>query len=344
MRNQEKSAPTAATAPMSLIGIATGYWLSQALFVAAKLGIADLLANGPRSAPQLAEIVDVHPGALYRILRALAGAGVFTEDTNGRFELTPIGECLRSDTPSTVLPYILMFGSEWHWRAWGELMHSVRTDEPAFEHMFGKQLFQYFAEHHDDARTFDAAMTSRSRQEEPAVAAAYDWPDGTIVDVGGGRGSQLAAILGLVPACRGILFDLPHVTRAATKLFDEAKLTARCEIVAGDFFEQVPAGGDLYLLKKVVHDWDDQRACLILKNCRTAMGEGARLLLVEHVLAARNEPSWSKLLDLQMLVLTPGGRERSKAEYAALLASAGLSLNRVIPTAAGVSLIEAVTA
>jgi hypothetical protein len=342
MPDREKSAPNASAAPMSLISIATGYWLSQALFVAAKLGIADLLTNGPRSASQLAEIVDAHPGALYRILRALAGAGVFTEDMEGRFELTPIGECLRSDTPSTVLPYIQMFGSAWHWRAWGELMHSVRTDEPAFEHVFGKQIFQYLAEHRDDARTFDAAMTSRSRQEEPAVAAAYDWPDGTIVDVGGGRGSQLAAILGLVPACRGILFDLPHVIRAATELFDEATLTARCEIVAGDFFEQVPAGGDLYLLKKVIHDWDDQRARLILKNCRAAMREGARLVLVEHVLAGRNEPSWSKLLDLQMLVLTPGGRERSEAEYAALLASAGLSLNRVIPTAAGISLIDAV--
>jgi len=307
------STPTAAVSPLSLIRMATAYWLSQALFVVAKLRIADLLSEGPRSAAELAKAVEANSTALYRILRALAGEGIFSEDDEGRFKLTPLAEHLRSDTPSTVLPYILMLGSEWHWRAWGDLMHSVRTEKPAFEHVFGKQLFQHFAEHAEDARTFDRAMTSRSRQEEPAVAAVYEWPTGTIIDVGGGRGSQLAAILERVPSGRGILFDLPHVIPAASDLFAEAGLANRCEAVAGDFFKQVPAGGELYMLKKVIHDWDDKRARMILSQCRAAMPQGSRLVLVEHVLASRNEPSWSKLLDLQMLVLTPGGRERSEA-------------------------------
>jgi hypothetical protein len=344
MSDQPESEPDATIAPFALVQLATGYWLSQAIYVAAKVGIADLLAQGPRSAAQLAESVGAHPDSLHRILRALAGAGVFREDGDGRFALTPLAEHLRSDVPTTVRNYVIMLGSGWLWRAWGELLYSSQTGEPAFERVFGTQFFKYMAEHPDAARIFDVAMTSRSRQEDAAVAAAYNWPVGTVVDIGGGRGSQLAAILKRAPACRGILFDQPHVIPSAARLLDEAALAARCEVVAGDFFEGVPEQGDLYLLKKVIHDWDDERARKILVGCRTAMSPQARLLVIEHVLAPGNEPSWSKLLDLQMLVLTAGGRERSETEYATLLGSAGLALQRVIPTGAGVSLIEAATA
>jgi hypothetical protein len=243
-----------------------------------------------------------------------------------------------------VLPYVLLFGSDWHWRAWGEFMHSVETGKPAFEHVFGSLLFEYFAEHGEDAAEFDAAMTSRSRHEDPAVALAYDWPAGIIVDVGGGRGTQLTAILEKVPASRGMLFELPHVVDAAAKLIEERGWKSRCEVMAGDFFQEVPAGGDLYLLKKVIHNWDNDRASTILGNCRAAMRENSRLVLIELILPGPNEPSWSKLLDLQMLTLQRGGRERTEVEFKVLLTSARLTLSQIIPTPVGISIIEAVIA
>jgi hypothetical protein len=325
-----------------LLRLAAGFWLSQALFVAAKLGLADELAQRARSAAELADAVGAHPEALHRILRALAGTGLFTEDAEGRFGLTPHSHFLCRDAPTSLRDYMLMFGSDWSWRAWGELEHSVRTGKAAVEHALGQSLFEHLAAHPKHAQVFDAAMVSRGQRQDTAVAAAYDWPaSGTIVDVGGGRGSLIAAVLARVPRCRGVLFDLPHVVPAAAKLLDEAGLAARCEVVAGDFFERVPDGAELYLLKQVIHDWDDERACAILDNCRKAMSPQARLLVLEYVLIPDNELSWAKLLDLQMLVLTPGGRERSEAEYRALLASVGLTLQRIIPTDAGISVIEA---
>jgi hypothetical protein len=216
-------------------------------------------------------------------------------------------------------------------------MYSVRTGLPAFPHAFGSQTYEYLANHPEDARQFDQAMTSRSRHEDPAVAVAYDWPAGTIVDIGGGRGSQLAAILERTRGSRGVLFDLPHVIDGAAKT-----MTGRCELTAGDFFQAVPRDGDLYLLKKVIHNWDNERASIILNHCRNAMRKDGRVVLVEHMLSGRNEPAWSKLLDLEMLVLLPGGRERSEADFKDLFASARLTLNRIIPTNVGVSLIEAV--
>jgi len=234
-----------------------------------------------------------------------------------------------------------MLGADWHWRGWGELLHSVQTGEPAFDHVFGMDLFQYFGTNPEAGSVFNAAMTSRGRQEDAAVAAAYEWPTGTIVDVGGGRGSQLALILKRNPKACGILFDLPQVI-AAADLIHEAGLSDRCELMEGDFFEKIPAGRDLYVLKKVIHDWDDERARTILRNCRTAIGADGRLLLVEHVLAPGNAPSLAKLIDLQMLALTSGGRERSESEFGELLGSTNFRLERVIPTASAVSIIEAV--
>lgn len=340
-------APTPSRNPeasMALLRLVSGAWTAQAVHVAARLGIADLLADGPKAPDMLAAATGAHGPTLERLLRALASLGVFAEQPDGRFGLTPLADGLRRDAEDSLRDYAVMMGDEWHWRAWGGLLHSVRTGESAFEHAHGRPLFDYLADHPAAGQVFDDAMTSRTRQEVAVVTAAYDWPAaGTVVDVGGGRGALLAAILEARPDTRGVLFDLPHVIEAAREgPVQPAVVAARCELVAGSFFEHVPAGGDLYLLKRVLHDWDDERAAAILSCCRRAMGSLGRLLVIEHVLPPGNEPSWGKLLDLQMLVLTQGGRERDEAGFRSLLASAGLRLQRVVPAGPTASLVEAV--
>jgi hypothetical protein len=322
----------------------TGCWISQALYVAAKLGIADLLQEGPQSCTQLAEATQTHAETLYRVLRALASVGIFVEDEEGRYRLTPLAKPLCTDAPGSLRAFAIMLGEPEHWRAWEGVLHSVRTGQPAFDHVFGIPLFQYFPAHPEAARLFDDAMTSRSAQENTAIIAAYDFTAAhTVVDVGGGQGSLLAAILDGHPHACGVLFDLPHVLAPARTRLESAGQAARWAFVAGDFFAAVPAGGDLYLLKKVIHDWDDERAQQILMNCRTAMAGTGRLLLIEPVIPPGNAPSFNKLLDLLMLVWNAGGRERTEREHQGLLASAGFRLSRVIPTRAGVSIIEAVS-
>jgi hypothetical protein len=332
--------PTPSDAIHPLLRLATGFWLSQALYVAARLGVADHLAEGPRTAAELAAAAGAHEDALGRILLVLAGAGVLTRDAQGRFGLSALGEPLASQAPSSLRPYVLFLGSRPSWRAWGELAHSAATGEPAFDKAFGRPIFEHLAGHDEDAAVFDAAMAGRSRLEDPAVAEAYDWPAGTVVDVGGGRGGQLAAVLQRAPQARGILVDMPHVVPAAARHFAEAGIADRCEAVASDIFREVPKGAAVYLMKKVIHDWDDERAAAILRCCRAAMARDGRVVVVEHVLPPGPGLSWARLTDLQMLVLTSGGRERTEAEYRSLFASAGLVLTRVIPTAAGVSLVE----
>jgi hypothetical protein len=321
----------------------TGCWISQALYVAAKLGIADLLQEGPQSCARLAEATQTHAGALYRVLRALASVNVFAEDEAGHFSLTPLADLLRTDALGSLRAFAIMLGTPEHWRAWEGVLHSVRTGQPAFDQVFGIPLFQYFPTHPEAAQIFDDAMTSRSGQENTAIVATYDFAAAhTVVDVGGGQGTLLASILDVHPNARGVLFDLPHVIAPARTRLERAGQTARWEFVAGDFFAAVPAGGDLYLLKKVIHDWDDERAQRILTNCRTAMSSTGRLLLIEPVIPPGNAPSFNKLLDLLMLVWNGGGRERTEREHQGLLASAGLHLSRIIPTRAGLSIIEAV--
>lgn len=320
----------------------SGSWIAQAIFVAANLGIADLLRNGPRSSEILAEATGAHPRALYRVLRALASVGIFAADDNGRFSLTPLAEPLRSDWPDSVRPFAIMTGSEWIWRSWGEIMHSVRTEKPAFDQVYGAPLFEYYSKHPEIARIFVEGLTSRSRPENLAVVSAFDFSRvGTVVDVGGGQGTLLASILAANPNTHGVLFEMPHVIPMSRSTFEQAGVAERCAFVGGDFFESAPSGGDIYILKKVIHDWDDEQAQSILRTCRAAIPSHGRLLLIELVIPAGNEPSYSKLLDLLMLVY-PGGRERTEAEHRSLLASADLGLTRVIPTASTVSIIEAV--
>lgn len=329
--------------PTTLLNMATGCWLSQAIYVVAKLGIADLLYEGPKSCATLADATQTHVGALYRVLRALASVSVFVEDEDGRFTLTPLAEQLRTGVPGSLRAFAVMLGEQEHWRAWEGVLHSVRTGQPAFDHVYGMPHFRYFAEHPEAARVFDEAMTSRSGQENDAIVAAYDFSGAkTVVDVGGGQGTLMGSILEIHPNVRGVLFDLAHVIAASRARMESAGHAARCEFVKGDFFASVPAGGDLYLLKKVIHDWDDERARRILVSCRNAMPGTGRLLLIEPVIPPGNDPSFNKLLDLLMLVWTSGGRERTESEHRALLTSAGLTLSRVIPTRSGVSIMEAV--
>ena len=328
---------------MTMLQMATGCWVSQAIHITAKLGIADLLQDGAKSSDELAVATQTHAGALYRLLRALASLGVFVEIEQGRFQLTPLAECLCTNAPASLRAFAIMLGEEEHWRAWGQVLYSVRTGKPAFDHVFGTPQFRYFAEHPEACRLFNEGMTSRSSLENDAIASAYAFSNvPTLIDVGGGQGTLLATILQTTTNTRGVLFDLPHVIESARTTLHQSGQTTRCDFKEGDFFDAVPPGGDAYMLKKIIHDWDDERALSILQNCRKATPAAGRLLLIEPIIPAGNDPSFNKLLDLLMLVWTGGGRERTEAEHRVLLASAGFTLARIIPTGSLVSIIEAV--
>ena len=320
----------------------SGYLLSQAIGVAADLGIADLLADGPKSSGELAEATGSHPRALYRLLRALAGVGIFTEVAPQTFGLTPMGETLRSDAPASLRARALHSCGDVQWRTWGQLGHSVRTGETAFKHVHGMENWQYQAQHPEANAMFNAFMTGASAQVAGAVVAAYDFSRfGTLVDVGGGLGQLLTTILAATTSLRGVLFDQPHVVADARSIPAGAGVADRCEIVGGSFFDSVPSGGDAYLLRSIIHDWDDDRSIAILSNCRRAMGPHGTLLLVEVVIPPGDTPSMGKLLDLEMLAV-PGGQERTEEEYRALFEAAGFTLTQVVPTRAGASVIEGV--
>ena len=333
--------------PLSLFRMATGFYVSRAIHVAAILGIADHLADRPRHYVELAEATRTHADSLRRVLRLLASAGVLTEAKNERFALTPIGACLRSGVPGSMRPAVLLFGGITQ-HAWGDLLHSVKTGEPGFRHVFGMDSFDYLARHPDEAANFDEAMAGFTKHIATAVVAAYDFsPFRRIVDVGGGNGTLLAGILKAIPTSTGVLFDLPQVAERASAPIRELGLDDRCEIVGGDFFEAVPSGGDAYLLKHVIHDWNDERAAAILTNVRVAMGAGAKLLLIEGVYPPRiddsDESRSAAANDVNMLVCT-GGRQRSEAEFRTLFEAAGLHLTGMVPTQTPAKVIEGVPA
>jgi hypothetical protein len=318
--------------------------VTQALRVVAELGIADLLAERPRSVDELADESGAHPASLYRFMRALASCGVFAETDSGErvFKLTPMAELLRADVEGSLRDVAIFMGADWHWQVWGDATYSARTGKVAWEHVHGKEVFPYFAEHAEAARVFDNAMTSFSRMVAKAVVAAYDFSSvGKLADIAGGHGSLLAAILRANPQMRGLLFDVPQVIAGAPGLLEAEGVSERCELATGDFFKSVPVGADAYLMKHIIHDWDDARALAILKNCHRAMPETGKLLLVEMVIPPGNEPHFGKIQDLEML-LSPGGLERTEAEFRELFAAAGFELTRIIPTASPMSVIEGV--
>lgn len=342
VRAGEGAAPQGAPPEAALMQMILGSLVSQAVYVAAKLSVADLLADGPRTADELAEATGAHAPSLYRVMRALASCGVFAERADGRFELTPAAELLRSDARNSLRDSAVFMGEEWHWRVWGHTLHSVMTGGPAWEHTHGAEVFPYFAANPGPAAIFDRAMTSMSHAAAEAVVEAYDFSGvEKVVDVAGGHGRLLTGILRSSPETRGVLFDLPHVIKGAHSVLEKEGVSGRVELVTGDFFESVPEGADAYVMKHIIHDWDDERALTILKNIARAMRADGRVLLVEMVVAPGNEPHPGKILDLEMLV-SPGGKERTEAEYAALFRGAGLRLARVVPTKSPFSVIEAV--
>jgi hypothetical protein len=316
-----------------------GYQVSQAIYVAAVLGIPDRLKGGPRPCIALAQETDSHPRALYRLMRALAAVGVFREEPGQHFSLTPLAEYLTSDTNLPIGPYAVFSGSRFVWQAWGELLHSVKTGDNAFRQRHGTDIWAYTSEHPADGAIFDRAMTALSRGAAEAVVAAYDWSFGCIVDVGGGQGALLAGILTSQPAARGVLFDLPHVVARSSELLRKAGLAERCKIVAGSFFDEIPPDGNAYVLKVILHDWEDDEAITILKNCRRVMSGTSRLLVIERLIGPANEMPEAKFSDLNMMVL-PGGLERTEAEFAALFSAAGFQLSGVFPTGTRLNLIE----
>jgi len=328
--------------PMQVFFLSQGTIISTSLSLAAELGIADLLADGPRSSEELAQVTSTHPRSLYRLLRLLCSIGVFTEIQPDSFAQTPLSECLRTGVQGSMRSWLRMIGFKIRYHTHAEALHSIKTGEPAFKRVAGMEFFDYMAAHPDEGEIFNQAMNNMGQVVAAAVAQSYDFSGiGKIIDVGGGHGTLIAAILQKYPEMTGILFDSPHVTERARESIVSAGLAQRCEVVGGDFFKSVPAGCDAYLMRWIIHNWDNEHAITLLRNCRKGMGESSRLLLIESVIRTGNEFHPGKLLDYIMLT-SHSGQERTAEEYDSLLRDADLRLNKVVPTGTQLSIIEAV--
>lgn len=316
-----------------------GNRVQQAVYVAARLGVADMLADGPRTIEDLGNGTGAHAESLRRLLRALATYGVFAEDDDGRWRSTPVADVLRSGTRESKRAFALWSGGV-SYRLFGDLEYSVRTGKPAFDRMFGMEFFEYLEENPDVGRLFDEFMSRQTAPMGPVLAGHDLTGVSTVVDVAGGRGQLLAAVLDAHPAMRGVLFDRPRAVADAEDTLRAAGVADRCTLVNGDYMDCVPAGGDAYVLKNIVHGLDDAAAARVLENCRRAMTDGARVLLVEFVIPPGNDPFPGKVMDLLMLVGSHGGRERTEAEFRDLFAAAGLRLSGVTSTRYAYSIIE----
>jgi O-methyltransferase/methyltransferase family protein len=325
-----------------LIAMGTAYWASKLLLVAAQLDLADRLAARPRSAKDLAAELGLHAPTLYRFMRSLAGMGVLTEVESQTFALTPLGEALKKDAPGSARASTLTLAGDLVSRAWDQLTYSLKTGKPALEHVFGKPLFALLAERPEAASLFSETMVGFHGAEPPAVADAYDFSAfESIVDVGGATGNLLVHILRRHRQPRGVLFDLPHVVSDAPALLEAHGMADRVTIESGSFFETVPQGHDAYTLSHIIHDWTEELCQTILGHCRRAIAPNGRLLIIEMVLPEGDTPHPGKMLDMMML-LGPGGQERTGEEYRALLTKADFRMTRVVPTASAVSIVEAV--
>ena len=322
-----------------------GKWISQALGTVVGIGVPDQLARGARRCSQIAREAGVSEDGLYRLLRALASVGLFAETADRQFRLTKMGQLLRSDHPESLAGFARFTAHDVTWRPWGKLDYSVTTGMPAFDHVFNEPIFEHFAKNPGASAIFDDAMTSISAVEARATSDAYDFKGiKTLMDVAGGHGLLLATILRRHKAMRGVLFDLPHVAAGAAATFTRAGISGRVRVETGDFFKELPAGADAIILKHILHDWDDESATRILQSCHRALGQEGKVLIVDPVVPPRSTPHYGKLLDLEMLVLTPRGRERTKTEYTKLLRGAGFRLSRVVATNTPLSIVEAVRA
>jgi hypothetical protein len=338
--NPESASRDAAVRQMRNIGL--GPLLFQAVYAAARLGIADCLADGAKRAEDIAGAMNAPAASLYRLLRALGAAGILAEDEDGRFALTPAGELLRKDDPGSLHGWLMLMGADWQWRMLGQLEQAVRTGQAGAAIAFGMPFFEYVAGNAEASAVFDRAMTSQHQHSHAAIVAAYDFSVcRTIVDVGGGHGALLAAILGANQEARGILFDRPSVVEGVRAAFEKSGLAARCQLSGGDFFQGVPRGGDGYVLMTILHDWGDDKASVILGHIRRAIDEAGRLLIIEQVIPPGPLPHPGKLRDMSMLLL--GGKERTEAEFRSILASAGFAVERAVPVGSvfDMSIIEA---
>lgn len=326
-----------------MMQMSSGYWMTQLIYVAAKLGIADLLKDGPKSCEEIASSTGTNAKSVYRVMRTLASAGVFAETEQGYFNLTPLAASLQSGIPGSMRAMAIMFGEE-QYQAWGDILYSLRTGESAFEHLYGVPMFRYFVENPEPGEIYEEAMTSVSAAEKIEIVKSYDFSYiHKLVDVGGGHGSFISAILKANPKMQGILFDQPYVIEGAKDLIKAEGLTERCELVAGNFYESVPSGGDAYSLKHVLHGHNDEEAIAILKNCHQAMVENAKLLLVERMVVPSGPDAFlAKFLDLNMMMLVTGGCQRTETEYRNIIEASGFELTKIVPTKAGVSVIESI--
>ena len=324
-----------------MLQIISGFWISRAVYVIGKLGIPDLLQTGPKTAAELASATNTHAPSLFRILRALVSVGVLNSSDGERFAQTPLSETLVTDAPGSLRWFAISELGQEHYPAWGNVMHSVKTGEIAFDNFFGVDIWKYFQQNPEDAAVFNNSMSNVTAAANEAITSLYDFSQfGTLVDVGGGHGGLITSILKQNPEVKGVLFDAPEVIEGARPKIEAAGLADRLETVAGNFFQSVPAGGDAYIMKWIIHDWDDEKSNTILSNCRSQMPANGKLILVDSVVPETNEPHFSKFIDLNMLVMT-GGKERTEKEFQELLAAAGFRLLRVIPTNLPTAILEA---
>ncbi|MDP1622163.1 MAG: methyltransferase [Bacteroidales bacterium] len=324
---------------LQVLEAAAGTMSTQVIYAAAKLNLADLLKNGPKRVDDLAQETGSNPDALYRLLRVLASIKIFRESSDRLFEMTPAAETLLSDHPASVRPFALLVGDPIWREPWGDIMYSLKTGEDSFKHVYEMNFFDYLDEHKDKSALFNSWMTRVSNMNCPVIAASYPFSRfKRIVDVGGGHGSLLAHILKKHPGPDGVLFDLPAVVESATEI-DES-IASRCEKTGGSFFDFVPGGGDLYILQQIIHDWEDELAIKILSNCRDAMTKDDKILVIDAVIKPGNQRDMSKFIDLQMLLINKGGRERTAKEFKELFQKSGFQILKIIPTASMFSIIE----
>ena len=369
MNSLEPSISSEVPASDVMLQMISGFWVSRAIHAAAKLGIADYLKEQPKTVEELAASTDTHVPSLYRLLRALASVGIFAEDDNHRFGLTPLAATLQTDVPGSLRFFAISQLGQEHYLSWDNLLHSIKTGEIAFDHIAGMSLYDHYLKNSEAGKLFNCAMTSLTASILEAIICSYDFSAfNIIVDVGGGQGSLVTSILKAYPTVKGIVFDIPTVIEEAKSSLQAqgfadpsgdarklanaaltqspaegnppAALSHRCTVVSGNFFESVTAGGDAYLLKHIIHNWDEEKAIAILKNCHQAMSQHGKLLLFETIIPPGNAPSFGKLLDLNMLVMTDG-HERTEEEYQVLLQKAGFQLTQVIPTPSLINIIEA---
>ena len=301
--------------------------------------------DGPKTSEELGQVTKTHAQSIYRLLRALASFGIFAEDETGRFGLTPRAEMLRTGVPGSIRAYAIVIGEEWHWRMWGGILHSVKTGEPAFDQLFGMEFQDYYDQNPDVAKNFDGAMVSVLAMTDAAIMTNYDLsPMHKVVDVGtgGGDGSLIASILKKNPNVEGIFFDLEPRIETARDIIKAEGVEERCELIAGDVFKSFPSGGDAYILKNLIHDYDDERAATLLKNCHDAIAENGKLLVVEMIIPPGNEPSLGKIVDVEALIMSAGAIERTEAQYRELFEKAGFKVTNVVSTRSPMSIIDAV--